>query len=56
MYTVPKLEDYSPESLDRAVTELFAALDNETTALHSEADWKAFRDRWLAQERRSHAS
>ena len=26
MYTVPKLEDYSPEALDRAVAELFIAL------------------------------
>ena len=38
MYTVPKLEDYSPEALDRAVAELSAALDHETSALHSDAD------------------
>ncbi len=50
MYTVPKLEDYSPEALDRAVAELFGALDTETGALRNEADWKEFRDRWLARK------
>jgi phenylalanyl-tRNA synthetase alpha chain len=50
MYTVPKLEDYSPEALDRAVAELFAALDAESRELHSESDWKTFRDRWLARK------
>ena len=50
MYTVPKLEDYSPEALDRAVADLFAALDAESGDLHSESDWKAFRDRWLARK------
>ena len=30
MYTVPKLDDYSPAALDRAVADLFAALDAET--------------------------
>jgi len=50
MYTVPKLEDYSPEALDRAVADLFAALDAESRDLHSEFDWKSFRDRWLARK------
>jgi len=50
MYTVPKLEDYSPEALDRAVAELFAALEAESRDLHSESDWKTFRDRWLARK------
>jgi phenylalanyl-tRNA synthetase alpha chain len=50
MYTVPKLDDYSPEALDRAVADLFAALDSETAALHSESDWKTFRDRWMARK------
>ena len=47
---VPELEDYSPESLDRAVAELFAALSAETAALHRDSDWKVFRDRWLARK------
>ena len=50
MYTVPKLEDYSPEALDRAVAELFAALEAETGALKSESDWKNFRDLWMARK------
>ena len=50
MYTVPKLEDYSPEALDRAAADLLSALDNETSGLTSDADWKAFRDRWLARK------
>src|SRR5262252_3351734 len=50
MYTVPKLEDYSPAALDKAVADLFAALEAEIGALQSEADWKAFRDRWLARK------
>src|SRR5689334_13540212 len=50
MYTVPKLEDYSPAALDRAVIDLFSALDVEAAALHSESDWKTFRDRWMARK------
>ncbi len=50
MYTVPKLEDYSPEALDRASADLLSALDHETSALHSDADYKTFRDRWLARK------
>ncbi len=50
MYTVPKLDDYSPEALDRAVSDLFAALTGEIAALQDESDWKTFRDRWLARK------
>jgi phenylalanyl-tRNA synthetase alpha chain len=50
MYTVPKLEDYSPEALDRAVADLFAALAAESDVLKNDSDWKAFRDRWLARK------
>ncbi len=50
MYTVPKLDDYSPAALDRAVSDLFAALGVESAALNSESDYKAFRDRWLARK------
>jgi phenylalanyl-tRNA synthetase alpha chain len=50
MYTVPKLEDYSLEALDRAAADLLSALDSETSALHSDADYKTFRDRWLARK------
>jgi len=50
VYTVPKLDDYSPAALDRAVADLFAALDAETAALHSNSDWKNLRDRWMARK------
>src|SRR5580700_11689426 len=50
MYTVPKLEDYSPDALDRAVADLLTALNDEMRDLHSESDWKTFRDRWLARK------
>src|SRR5271166_5267375 len=50
MYTVPKLADYSPEALDRAVTDLMAALHAEARELKAEADWKIFRDCWMARK------
>src|ERR1019366_6893699 len=50
MYTVPKLEDYSPEALDRAVAELIAAIDDEAKNVKDEPGLKAFRDRWLARQ------
>ena len=50
MYTVPKLEDYSPPALDRAVCDLLSALEVEASGLHDEGDWKTFRDRWMARK------
>jgi phenylalanyl-tRNA synthetase alpha chain len=50
MYTVPKLADYSPAALDRAVAELMAALESEAAGLRAESDWKTFRDRWMARK------
>jgi len=49
-YTVPKLTDYSPGALDNAVRDLLSALDSEAAAVSSEAEWKAFRDRWMARK------
>ena len=49
-YTVPKLTDYSAAALEKAVAELLAALESESSAVSTEADWKAFRDRWLARK------
>src|SRR5499427_1879991 len=49
-YTVPKLEDYSPASLDQAVRELLTAVDQESRAVAGENDWKLFRDRWMARK------
>jgi phenylalanyl-tRNA synthetase alpha chain len=50
IYSVPKLADYSPEALDRAVAELLSVLDAEAGELRSESDWKIFRDRWMARK------
>src|SRR5213082_806412 len=50
MYTVPKLDDFSPAALDRAARELKAALENETAAISGEAEWKLLRDRWMARK------
>jgi phenylalanyl-tRNA synthetase alpha chain len=50
MYTVPKLDDYSTDALDRAVNGLYLALNREAEAVSSDAEWKSFRDRWLARK------
>jgi len=50
MYTVPKLDDYSPAALDAAVRELLVALDSESKAVSNESDWKNLRDRWMARK------
>jgi len=49
-YTVPKLTDFSPAALDSAVRELLSALEQESAAVGSESDWKAYRDRWIARK------
>ena len=49
-YTVPKLTDYSTAALDKAADNLLAALEQESQAVKSESDWKAFRDRWMARK------
>jgi len=50
VYEVPKPERFSADALDRAVAELTAALEQEAAAVASEADWKNFRDRWMARK------
>ena len=57
MYTVPKLDDYSPEALDRAVADLFAALDCRRSIDSSQRIRLEDIPRPLAgaQERRPHA-
>jgi phenylalanyl-tRNA synthetase alpha chain len=50
MYTVPKLKSYSAAALDKAVEKLLAALKQEAAAAKNEADWKTFRDRWMARK------
>jgi phenylalanyl-tRNA synthetase alpha chain len=50
MYQVPKLTDFSPAALDKAVTELTSALEQECAKACSEPEWKALRDRWMARK------
>jgi phenylalanyl-tRNA synthetase alpha chain len=49
-YTVPKLKDFSPDALDKAVEKLLSALEKESSSVKNEEDKKAFRDRWLARK------
>ncbi len=50
MFTVPKLDDYSPEALDRAANELKAALEAEAQGIYTPVQFKEFRDRWRARK------
>jgi phenylalanyl-tRNA synthetase alpha chain len=50
MYTVPKLDAYSPAALNEAAEQLLAALERESAEVKDENDWKTFRDRWLARK------
>ncbi len=49
-YTVPKLDTFSPDALDRATSELLVALEAEAASVANEADWRAFRDRWMSRK------
>jgi phenylalanyl-tRNA synthetase alpha chain len=49
-YTVPKLTDYSAAALEKAAGDLVSAFEEERRAVQREADWKSFRDRWLARK------
>ncbi len=50
MYTVPKLDDYSPDALDRAAHDLRTALEAEAAVVETEMQFKEFRDRWQARK------
>ncbi len=49
-YSVPKLTDFSPASLDAAARELLSALEQESNSVASENEWKLFRDRWMGRK------
>jgi phenylalanyl-tRNA synthetase alpha chain len=49
-YTVPKLKDFSPAALDKAVKQLLATLEEESAEIKNDADRKTFRDHWLARK------
>jgi phenylalanyl-tRNA synthetase alpha chain len=48
-YAVPRLKDFSAAALEKAAKGLLSALETESKAVDSEADWKVFRDRWMAR-------
>jgi len=48
-YSVPKLKDFSAAALDEAVNKMVSALAEESAAVSTEAEWKVFRDRWMAR-------
>ncbi len=50
MYSVSKLTEYSASALERASAELRSALAHEAVAVKNEAEWKIFRDRWMARK------
>src|SRR5208337_3474036 len=50
MYTVPKLEDFSPAALDAAAAELLAALTAEAQAAADPRAFEEFRNRWMARK------
>jgi phenylalanyl-tRNA synthetase alpha chain len=49
-YTVSKLTDYSAAALEQAASDCILACEDEATEVGSEAELKAFRDRWLARK------
>ena len=49
-YTVPKLTDYAEAALARSAAECVTACAAEAAEVRSEADLKAFRDRWMARK------
>jgi phenylalanyl-tRNA synthetase alpha chain len=50
MYSVPQLTDFSPTALATAAKDLIAACEAESAAVKSDADYKTYRDRWLARK------
>src|SRR5260370_28688956 len=50
MYSVSKLMDYSASALERASAELRSALAHEAVAVKNEAEWKIYRDGWMARK------
>ena len=49
-YIVPKLTDYSAAALERAAGECVDACGDEAAGVRTEAELKAFRDRWMARK------
>ena len=50
MYTVPKLDDYSPAALEKAFGDLAVKLRDDSVHVQDETEWKDFRDRWMSRK------
>src|SRR5437588_7672085 len=50
VYTVPKLENYSEETLATQAKAVERALEEESALVTTPEEHKAFRDRWLARK------
>jgi len=51
MYTVPKLEDFSAEALEKARGDLLTELNTDIcNHIKTEQEWKAYRDKWMARK------
>jgi phenylalanyl-tRNA synthetase alpha chain len=50
MYEVPKLANFTAAELDGATADLTSALESESAAVKNDADYKTFRDRWMARK------
>ena len=49
-YTVSKLTDYSAAALEKAAARMCSRVRSEAAAVRSDAELKAFRDRWMARK------
>ena len=47
---MPKLKDFSAKALEKAGTELLAALEAEVSAVETWDKWVSFRDRWISRK------
>ena len=50
MYTVPKLDDYSPARSIAPLPICSPRSKSEVAAVANESDWQEFRDRWMARK------
>jgi len=50
MYTVSKLKDYSAAAIERAADDCIASCADEASAVRTDAEVKAFRDRWVGRK------
>ena len=49
-YAVSKLKEFSAAALAKAAENLLSALEAESKVVDSGAEWKVFRDRWMARK------